>query len=285
MFNKKDFFDNIQEKISILSFSKRKVANYVVNNYQKTAFMTAKKIAEKSGTSESTVNRFSKDMGYPGFPPFSTNLKNIVHAELSGTDRLKLINSDWGKSKIDYLNYLIEDEIRNLSKLFLIDKKDFDLFISMIVEANNVLLVGSRCSSVIVHYLYYGLGKIKGGVYHIDHIDSIAYDYLELLEDNTLIFAIGLGRYPKEVIEYLELAKAKNTKIISITDIPISPLVKNSEISLIAPVEIESYLGTISAPSCLVAAIVSGVSLMTKSTSIKRLNKLEEIARKKNYYV
>ena len=285
MFRKKDFFDNIQKKASLLSLSKRKAANYVLNNYQKAAFMTAKEIAEKCCVSESTVNRFSKDLGYSGFPSFITNLKNIVHADLSGTDRLELINSIRKKSKIGYLNYLIEDEIQNLSKLSHIDKKDFDQFVCMIVEAKNILLVGSRFSSIIIHYLYYGLHKIKDRVSYVDHIDSVAYDYLELLESDTLIIAVGLGRYPKEVIEFLELAKIRNIKIVSITDSPISPFINHSDISLIAPVEIQSYLGTISAPGCLSAAIISEVSLRAKDVSIIRLNKLEGIARKRSYYV
>lgn len=285
MFRKKEFFDNIQKKVGLLSLSKRKVVNYILNSYQKAAFMTAKEIAEKCSVSESTVNRFSKDLGYSGFPSFIMNLKNIVHGELSGADRLELINSNREKSNIDYLNYLVEDEIQNLSKLSHIDKKDFDQFVCMIVEAKNILLVGSRFSSIIVHYLYYGLRKIKDGVSYVDHIDSVAYDYLELLESNTLIIAVGLGRYPKEVIEFLELAKIRNIKIVSITDSPISPFINHSEISLIAPVEIQSYLGTISAPGCLAAAITSEVSLQTKDFSIIRLNRLEGIARKRSYYV
>lgn len=285
MFRKEEFFNNIRERASDLSIAKRTVANYVINNYQKTAFMTAKEIAEKCGISESTINRFSKDLGYSGFPSFTANLKNIVHAELSGTDRLELINTDSQKNKVDYLDFIIHDEIKNLSKLLLTDKNDFNAFVSEIVKARNILIVGGRCSAVIAHYMYYGLRKIKNGITLLDHIDSVAFDYLELIEEDTLIIATGLGRYPKEVLEFLELAENNRIKIISITDSPISPFVQHSEIALIAPVEIQSYLGTISAPSCLAAAIVAEVSLRDKDISVKRLNKLEGIARKKGYYI
>jgi len=285
MFSKEDFFKNIKEKIGFLSLSKRNVANYIINNYQKSAFMTAKEIANKCGVSESTVNRFSKDLGYPGFPAFIKNLRNIVHAEMSAPDRLGLINLDRVKSKNSYLQYIIKDEIQNLHELSNIDKEDFNSFVDIIIGAKNILIVGSRFSSVLVHYLNYGLCMLKDNVMYLDHIDSVAYDRLELIESNTLIIAVGLGRYPKEVIEYLKMAKNKEMKVISITDNPISPFVEQSDISLVAPVEIQSYLGTISAPSCLIAAIISEVSLKEKDISIERLRKLERIARKKGYYV
>ena len=285
MFIKADFFNNIKKKVGHFSLSKRNVANYVLSNYQKSAFMTAKEIAENCGVSESTVNRFSKDLGYSGFPSFTKNLQNIVHAELSGPDRLELLNLSKNKSKIDYLHYLIEDEIQNLNELSHINKNEFDLFVTTIIEFKNLLIVGSRFSSIIVHYLYYGLCMLKDGVKYLDHIDSVAYDQLELIEDDTLIIAVGLGRYPKEVMEFLEMANTKNIKIVTITDSPISPFIHYSQISLIAPVEIQSYLGTISAPSCLVAAIISEVSLKTREYSIQRLRKLEGIAKKKGIYI
>ena len=285
MFNKTDFFENIKNKDNKFSLSKRNVANFIVNNYQKAAFVTAREIAEKCGVSESTVHRFTKDLGYSGFPSFAKNLKDIVHAELSGPERLELINKGRKEGKDDYLHSLIEDEIRNLQELSNVDRKELDYFVNRIIEAKNILLVGSRFSSMIVHYLYYGLCMLKDNVRALIHIDSGAYDCLELADSSLLILAVGLGRYPREVIEFLKSAKTKNIEILSITDSSLSPFIEVSSLSLIAPIEVQSYIGTISAPASLVCAIISEVSLKTKDISIKRLQKLESIAKKKGYYV
>ena len=62
----KTFQKKIEENYQQLSKGHKRIADYIKNNYEKAAFMTAVKLGEATGVSESTVVRFASNLGYKG---------------------------------------------------------------------------------------------------------------------------------------------------------------------------------------------------------------------------
>ena len=57
----------IRNGMDTFSKGQKRIANYILENYDKAAFMTASKLGKLSGVSESTVVRFASALGYDGY--------------------------------------------------------------------------------------------------------------------------------------------------------------------------------------------------------------------------
>ena len=68
----------IEEKYRDLSKGQKRVAEYVLDNYDKAVFLTAARLGEVVGVSESTVVRFATQLGYKGYPEFQKALEELV---------------------------------------------------------------------------------------------------------------------------------------------------------------------------------------------------------------
>ena len=66
-----DILSHIREQHRSFSKGQKLIANYILEAYDKAAFMTACKLGKTVGVSESTVVRFAVELGYDGFRSWS----------------------------------------------------------------------------------------------------------------------------------------------------------------------------------------------------------------------
>ena len=59
----RDILAVVQESMPTFSKGQRRIANYILESYDKAAFMTASKLGKIVGVSESTVVRFAAELG------------------------------------------------------------------------------------------------------------------------------------------------------------------------------------------------------------------------------
>ena len=78
MGNSNDLSNRINEAYSTLSKGQKLLASYITDNYDKAVFLTAAKLGEVVGVSESTVVRFATHLGYKGYPDFQKALEELV---------------------------------------------------------------------------------------------------------------------------------------------------------------------------------------------------------------
>ena len=73
------------------TFSKgqKRIAAYILENYDKAAFMTASKLGKLVDVSESTVVRFASELGYDGYPSMQRALQEMIRSRLTSTQRLQ----------------------------------------------------------------------------------------------------------------------------------------------------------------------------------------------------
>ena len=85
----------IEEHYQKMSKNHRKIAEYILHNYDEAVFMTAAKLGETLGISESTVVRFASGIGYEGYPGFQKALEECVRGKLSSVQKM---NVKYGRS-------------------------------------------------------------------------------------------------------------------------------------------------------------------------------------------
>ena len=85
-----DMMRRLNQSGKRLSKGHRKIAEYIVEHYDKAVFMTASKLGEKVGVSESTVVRFASAMGYEGYPQLQRALQELVRHWLTAVQRFEM---------------------------------------------------------------------------------------------------------------------------------------------------------------------------------------------------
>ena len=88
---KSDLLERIREEFSSYSKGQKAIATYILENYDKAAFMTAGVLGETVGVSESTVVRFAYALGYKGYPKLQKHLQEIIKNKLTNVQKLNLL--------------------------------------------------------------------------------------------------------------------------------------------------------------------------------------------------
>ena len=76
-----ELLGRMEERRSQMSKGQKRLADYVSKNYDKAVFLTAAKLGEVVGVSESTVVRFATQLGYKGYPGFQKALEELVRKD------------------------------------------------------------------------------------------------------------------------------------------------------------------------------------------------------------
>ena len=88
-----DILSILQEKESSFSKGQKRIASYIMDSYDKAAFMTANRLGKTVGVSESTVVRFAVDLGFDGYPSMQKAMQEMVLNRLTSVHWFKTAES------------------------------------------------------------------------------------------------------------------------------------------------------------------------------------------------
>lgn len=270
-----DLIKRIQDNYTKLSKSQKIIAEYIINHYDKAAFMTAAKLGASINISESTVVRFANTLGYNGYPELQNALQELIKNKLTTVQRLEMTEET---DEIAILNNVLKADIENIKETINeINKDDFRRVVSDIINATKIYIIGSRSSIVIAEYLGFYLNLIRQNVSVVKAGVSDVFEQILRVSENDLVIGIGFPRYSKRTLDVLKYAKSQNAKIVTITDSLISPLTSVADEILIAKSNMASFVDSLVAPLSLVNALVVAVGLREKEKIADTFEKLESI--------
>ena len=143
MSNTNDLSNRINEKYKSMSKGQKLLASYITDNYDKAVFLTAARLGEVVGVSESTVVRFATNLGYKGYPEFQKALEELVRNKLNSIQRMEVTYGRISQSQI--LETVLQSDTENLkSTLESIDQNAFELAVDTILNAKNIYVIGIR---------------------------------------------------------------------------------------------------------------------------------------------
>lgn len=266
-----------------LSARQRTLARFLVANYQQVAFATVRELAGMAGVSEATIVRFSKALGFGGYPAMQREVRRIVRADLTGVDRLRL--ADRGPGHDDsVLGSTARKELENIEALREGFQPDaFAAALAAIRRASNVLVVASRSTAPLAEHFGFGLDKLEIANRRFTTVDSATYDAIGRAGAGALVVVIGFPRYLREVVEAQSFARERGLPVLAITDSRFSPL--RGDTTLFAPAESVSFVAFHAAPLILLNALLHGLSLAEAERTREALARFEAIARARDYFL
>lgn len=260
------------------------IAKYILNNYDKAAFMTAGRLGKIVGVSESTVVRFAAELGYDGYPSMRKALQEMIRNRLTSVQRIEvaksMINDD------DIVRTIMSSDMQNLqATLEGLDLKSFNAFVDSIVSAKNIYIVGMRTSTSLASFLGLYLNLLRSNVYVIhDTASSEIYEQIIRIGEGDLFIAMSFPRYSSHTVDAVEFAKKMGAMTAAITDGPASPLNGISDVCLHAKSDMVSFLDSLVAPLSLINAIIVAVGIKNKENLSKTFERLETIWSEHNVY-
>ena len=260
------------------NFSKgqKKLAAYIKENYDKAAFLTAAKLGETVGVSESTVVRFATHLGYKGYPEFQRELEELVRNKLNSIQRMEVTYGKVPQSEI--LDTVLHSDIDKIKMtLEAVDHEAFNLAVETILEAKNIYVVGIRSCAPLAEFLAFYLNLIFDGVLLNTNGASELFEQMIRIGEKDVIIGISFPRYSMRTLKALEFANNRNAKVITLTDSIHSPMNLYSSCNLIARSDMASIVDSLVAPLSVINALVVALSMRKQKTVVATLEALEKI--------
>jgi len=280
---KKDLINQIKREFSQLSKGQKLIAEYIISNYDKAAFMTASKIGQTVGVSESTVVRFANTLGFEGYPQLQRALQEIIKTKLTTVQRVEMGTQYTNEG--DIIRKVLRSDMDNIN--YTLENIDYDVFQKVINEiflADKIYIVGLRSSTALAEYFGFYLNMILDNVRIVGYGVSDIFEQTLRVTENDLVIGISFPRYSNRTIEALRYIKEQNVKIIGITDTVQSPLNEICNYTLTAKSNMASFVDSLVAPLSLINAIIVAVGMREKDEITEYFNKLENIWERYNIY-
>lgn len=272
-----DLLSMLSKGSSKFSKGQRIIAKYILNNYDKAAFMTAGKLGKIVGVSESTVVRFAAELGYDGYPSMRKALQEMIRNRLTSVQRIEVAKDMINDT--DLVKSIIGSDIQNLqATMDLLKEDNFNKLVDLIVEAKNVYIVGMRTSTALASFLGLYLNLLRGGVNVVqDTAASEIYEQIIRIGEGDLFIGISFPRYSSHTVDAMEFAKKMGAQTAAITDSSASPLDGIAEVCLHAKSDMVSFLDSLVAPMSLINAIIVAVGVRNKKQISGTFERFEKI--------
>lgn len=268
----------IKNNFHKFSKSQKLIAQYIIEHYDKAAFMTAAKIAERVDVSESTVVRFATALGYSGYPEMQKALQVLIKNKLTAVQRIGL-QEDVVNDNIKLHKKILKSEMNNLRYLFEhFDMEALDKATELILKANRVYVLGLRTSSTLSNYLGFYLDVILNNVKVLNNsgVNSL-YEEIIRINENDVLIIISYPRYSRTTIDAAKFVKERKTKIVAITDTEESPAYALADVSLLAISNIVSFIDSLVVPMAIINNLIINISLREKEEIVEYYNVLEKL--------
>lgn len=268
------------------SFSKgqKAIARFILEHYEKAAYMTAAVLGKKTGVSESTVVRFASELGFEGYPEFQRALREAVKMKLTTVQRVELTNSMIGEG--DLLSTVLNADSEKIRKtLSEIDPETFERAVDKIVGAKNLYIIGVRSSAFLAGFLNYNLRMILDNIHFIQTTSgSEMFEQIINIDKDDVMVAISFPRYSKRIINAVEFAGQKGAQVIALTDGTSSPIAAYANELLLAHSDMVSFVDSLVAPLSIINAIIVATVRKKQEEFSRKLCELEEIWDKYDVY-
>ena len=260
-------------------FSKgqKRIANYILSNYDKAAFMTACRLGQIAQVSESTVVRFASQLGYDGYPAMQKALQELIRGKLTSIQRIEasghqINGSDIAGSVMQRAMETIRNTIERM------DRTEFDLAVEKLMGAKHIYLLGVRSSSFLAGYLNFYFHLIFENVTLVQ--SSAAgeiFDQMLRIGPGDVLVGISFPRYSKMAVNAVRFARDRGADVIAVTDSKMSPLYKMASASLLVSSDMISFVDSMAAPVSLLNALIMAVGQQKSAETSENFSELERV--------
>lgn len=272
-----DLITKIQSELPGFSKGQKQIARFILEHYDKAAFMTASRLGVTVGVSESTVVRFATELGYDGYPHLQRALQEMIRNKLTSVQRMEVAGDRMGgRDVLQTVLHADTDMIR--VTLDEIDRDAFQGAVDALMGAKRIYILGVRSSSALASFLGFYFNLLFENVTLV-HTNSVSEIFEQVLRvgPGDVLFGISFPRYSKRTLSAMQYARDRGAKVIALTDSQLSPLARVADHLLLARSDMASFVDSLVAPLSVINALIVAVGMSRRDEIEQTFNKLERI--------
>ncbi len=267
----------IQSNMETYSKGQKRIANYILENYDKAAFMTASRLGRAAHASESTVVRFAAQLGYAGYPDMQKALQELIRGRLTSIQRIEVSrNQMMGQDVLE--NVLHRDMVSIHETLETVDRDAFNLVVEKLINAQHIYILGVRSSAFLAGYLNFYLQWIFKNVTLVENFGGgEIFEQLIHIGPGDILLGLSFPRYSKVSVSAVNFAKSHGADVIAITDSKMSPLYKSACASLLVGSDMISFVDSMTAPLSLLNALIVAIGQLKNEEVSSTFSEMERV--------
>lgn len=279
-----DILTILQDKAPTFSKGQRRIAQYILESYDKAAFMTANRLGKTVGVSESTVVRFAVDLGFEGYPEMQKAMQEMVLNRLTSVQRIEVANDRIGDQ--DVLSMVIHSDIEKLRQTDeTLSREEFHAAVEAILKARRIYILGVRSVAPLANFLGHYLNYMFNNV-HIVNGFSVGemFENIVGIGSEDVVIAFSFPRYSASTTKGAQYCRTTGARVIGITDNRESPLGSVSDHVLVAKSDMVSLVDSLVAPLSVINALIVALASRRQKELHDTFNALEQIWDQYNVY-
>ena len=273
----RDVLASIQSNMSTFSKGQKLIANFILESYDKAAFMTASKLGKTVNVSESTVVRFAAELGYDGYPAMQKALQEMIRNKLTSIQRIEVSNDRIGDH--DILSMVMQADMEKIRlTMEETNREAFTASVNAIVSARRIYIMGIRSASAITSFLGFYFNLIFDNVVVV-HTSAASELFEQLLRvgEGDVVIGVSFPRYSRRTVRAMEFARKQGATVLAVTDSEASPLAAIADHALLAKSDMASFVDSLVAPLSLINALIVAVGRKKNDDLSETFGKLEKI--------
>ena len=272
-----DLMSRVRAAQEDLSRSQKVIAAYIMEHYDKAAFMTANRLGSVTGVSESTVVRFAVRLGYDGYPTLQSALQDMIRNRLTAVQRLEVTSSKLSDQNI--LQAVMNDDMEKIaSTLASVDQEAFNAAVRDTIGASRIYILGMRSSAGLAGFLGFYFRLLFDDVRIISSGGANElYEQLFHVGEHDVVYGISFPRYSSSTVRALQFVKSRGARVVAVTDSALSPIARYADYALYARSDMASFVDSLVAPLSLFNALIIAIGMRRKEEVAKTFSELENI--------
>ena len=272
-----DISHRIKALYSTFSKGQKKIANAILNDYDKVAYLTAARLGQLVGVSESTVVRFAGELGYEGYSEFQLAVQELVRIKLTPNQRIEITKQRIGRS--DILESVMESDISKIRyTLERMDRAVFSSAVDAILEAKTIYITGARSAEPLARILSHNLSLIFNNVKLVAPTTSAeVFEQMYSVGAEDTVIAFSFPRYSSKIVNAVKYARQNDARVVVFTDSDVSPLAEYATYLLTAQSDMASFMDSLVAPLSIINAIIVEITRRREKEITERFDALEKL--------
>lgn len=274
---KSNLLMHITERMPSFSKGQKRIAHFILEHYDQAAFMTAFRLGQTVGVSESTVVRFAAELGFDGYPQLQKVMQELVRSKLTTVQRIEVTRSRMTDEEV--LDNVMSYDIANVRQT--LDELPHDRFmkaVDAVVSARKVYIFGAGSCRALANFTAYYLKLLLPDI-HLVYTSSeteILEEMMHMGAQDALII-LSFPRYSSKAVKTAHFAHARQAQVVAITDSLVSPIAEYADYLLLAHSDMATIVDSLVAPLSIINALIVAVSLKRMEDNRASLEELERM--------
>lgn len=274
----------IRSQMGSFSKSQKRVAAYILDNYETAAFMTASRLGKEAQVSESTVVRFAAGLGYEGYPHMQRAIQELIRGRLTSVQRIRASRE---RSKgTDVVTEVMHRDMDSIhAAIEQVDRKEFQRAVELLLKAERIYILGVRSSSFLAGYLNFYLHLIFKNVILVQNSAAgEIYEQMVHIGPGDVVVGISFPRYSIMAVNAVNYAHERGAEVVAITDSTLSPLYAPASASLLVRSDMISFVDSMAAPLSLLNALITELGQRRKEEVDGIFAEMEQVWKKHSIF-